>query len=439
VFHRVKQTRTAQWLRRALGDSPQSREGREQNHPADFFTKHQTTPDDPIRDCVYANFQDNLRRICGCSLEAGASVILSTVAVNLRDCPPLASLHRSDLTARERDRWDALYRKGIESEAGGRAAEAITYYRQAAEIDNHYAELHFHLARCSLAGGDRDAATRHFALARDWDALQFRTDSRLNEIIRHVAAECGDRRVHLVDAEKALANSSRCPDGIVGGEFFYEYVHFRFEGDYEMARALLPAVVQAIEQDRGIVPSQSSQVPTREQCARELAFTRWDEVNTLAAMAELTAKPPFTGQLDHAARQARIAREVKSVMDRVDGEFVDDVIRACRQAIEARPNDWQLRYNLGAFLHQLERYDEAARELDRVVQMLPQVGPFRTLLAYALGKAGHWDQAIDQFREVLKRDRHDKQAREGLAWARDMKKKGPESRRTQAPFDPSLR
>ena len=368
---------------------------------------------------MHRNFHDNLRRICACSLESGASVILSTVATNLRDFPPLGSLHDRHLTDLVRKKqWELLYRRGIESEGRGDMAEAIASFRRAADIDDHYAELHFRLARCYLATGDRDAAKRHFLHARDWDALQFCADSRLNDIIRQVATEYEGRRISLVKAEEAMALSERCPDGILGAEFFSEHVHFRFDGDYELARAILPAAVQALERDRGLSPSASAQVPTREQCARALAFTRWDEVNTAAAMAELTSRPPFTRQFDHAMRQARAEKDIKSVTDRIDEKFIDDVIQIYREAIEANPQDWQLRYNLGALLHQLKRHDEAARELEFVVRMLPHVPQCRILLGYALGNAGRWDQAADQFRQALKIDRHSGQARQGLTWAR---------------------
>ena len=421
LFHFVKQARTGQLIRRVFGDSPDVSGVSRHVQAPESFAKHLTAPDGPGREAVYHNFYDNLKRICQYSLESGASVIVSTIASNLRDCPPLGSLHDSRLTDLLRKKqWEVSYSRGTESEGRGQTAEAIAHYRQAAAIDDHYAELHFRLARCYLAAGDPNAAKRHFILARDWDALQFRADSRLNEIIGKVAAEHAGRRIALVDAETALAASGRCPDGILGSELFSEHVHLTFDGDYELARAVLPAAVQALERDRGFAPSTSAQVPTRQQCARELAFTRWDEVNTMAAMAELTAKPPFTRQLDHAARQARVEKQIKSVMDHVDEKFVNDVLQVYREAVAANPQDWQLRYNLGALLHQLGRCDEAARELDYVVQTLPHVPAYRILLGYALGKSGHWDLAAVQFREALKRDRRNKQAREGLAWAHKM-------------------
>jgi tetratricopeptide (TPR) repeat protein len=466
AFHRIKQTRTAQLLRRWLGVNPEAVQNKKKPPTAEFFQGHHTALDDPERDYVYGNFRRNLDRICASGIRAGATVVLSTVAVNLRDCPPIGSLHRTDLTGPQREEWERLYRKGAGLETAGDKAQAIACYEQAAALDDHYAELHFRLARCCLLAGDRDAARRHFVLARDGDALQLRADARLNGIVREVAAgfsggrksEAGGQRteggsvkaeglgdgskafaedhrqallddatratielVRLVEADAALAAGERCPDGIPGREFFYEHVHLRFDGDYELAKAILPAVIQSL-QERGLKVAESVPVPSREQCAKTLAFTAWDEVNTAAAMAKLTAKPPFTEQFEHAQRQAAAEKAVSAVTDRIDEAFVRQVIQTYRQAIDARPQDWRLRYNLGALLHQLERPQEAAAQFDSVVRTFPHLASFRVLLGYALGKAGMADQAIEQFRQALKRDSRSKEAREGLKWARAMKR-----------------
>ncbi|MBN1508384.1 MAG: tetratricopeptide repeat protein [Sedimentisphaerales bacterium] len=418
-FHRIKQARTGQLIRRVFGDDPAISGVSKQAQTPEFFSEHLNAQDSPGRAFVYRNFQENLRRICGYGLQSGASVIISTVASNLRDFPPLGSLHDTALVDPQRKtQWDVLYQRGIEADRRGDNVEAIACYRKAVDIDGHYAELHFRLARCYLAAGDVEAAKRHFLLARDWDALQFRADSRLNGIDAQVVTEYPGRPISFVDAEKALAASGRCPNGILGAELFSEHVHFRFNGDYEMARAILPAALQALERDKGLKPSAVVEVPSQQQCARELGYTKWDEVNIAAGMAKLTAKPPFTRQFDHDQRQARIEKEIKSIMSHVDQKFVADVIQAYREAIQAHPQDWQLHHNLGALLYQLERHDEAIPEFQYVVRTLPHVPAYRILLGYALGKSGRWDQAVVEFREALKRDRHDPQARQGLAWAR---------------------
>ncbi len=412
IFHFAKQTRTGQLLRRVFGANPEARQNRRLNRDRDFFEDHRTAFDDPQRDSVYRNFRVNLERICRYGLKAGAGVIVSTMGANLRDCPPLGSLHRRDWDVPQQEHWERSYLEGIRLETAGDPQQALSRYQEAMAIDDCYAELHFRVARCRLAVGDLEAARRAFALARDWDALQFRADGRINEIIREVSAN----RTRLVEVDKALAESEPCRDGIPGREFFYEHVHLRFPGDYEVARAILPAVVECLRQ-RDVTPSGSVEVLTSEQCAKELAFTPWDEVNTAAAMAKLTANPPFTGQLEHAQRQARAEEAITTAMARVDERFVEDVIHAYREAIAIRPGDWTLRYNLGTFLHQLRQFQEAAVCFDQVVQALPDVAAFHVLLGQALGQAGLPDQAAARFREALRRDPGCRPAREGLAWA----------------------
>jgi tetratricopeptide (TPR) repeat protein len=454
VFHFVKRTHTGQLFRRVLRVNPEARQNRKPTHTPEFFRAHYTSLDDPQRRYVYRNFRRHLERICRSGLDAGAGVVVATVAVNLRDCPPLGSLHRPDLTAAQRAQWDELYRQAVAWESKGDTPRALAACEQAAAIDDHYAELRFRLGRCRLRAGEREAAAVEFTQARDWDALQFRADSRINEIIREVAASLSDpgthppdgranapssgRALRLVEVDKALAASERCPDGIPGQEFFYEHVHLRFPGDYEVAKTLLPAVVAGLrargltaaaarpgpEGQAGAAPAtdEPTAVPTCEECARQLAFTRWDEVNTAAAMVKMTASLPFRLQLEHAQRQAAAEKAIAAVTDRIDEPFVNLATQAYRQAIAARPQDWHLHYNFGALLLELGRPQEAAAHFESVVRLFPHVPAFHVQLGRAHGSAGRLGEAIREFREALRRDPFCRPAREGLAWARRMSK-----------------
>ena len=92
-----------------------------------------------------------------------------------------------------------------------------------------------------MAAGDIATAQKEFAAARDVDALRFRCDSRLNDIIRQEAK--GD--IALTDGERALAEAS--PDGIPGHDLFYEHVHLTFLGNYVLARTITEAVEHALK------------------------------------------------------------------------------------------------------------------------------------------------------------------------------------------------
>ena len=115
----------------------------------EMFKERRVAADDDRLDAVYDGFQANLNRIIAAARKAGATVILSTVAVNLRDCAPFSG-------------------------EGARAAFE----------DGKFAE------------------------ARDLDELRFRADSNLNQITRNVGSWAG-AGVKLVDAEKLMGEAGR--------------------------------------------------------------------------------------------------------------------------------------------------------------------------------------------------------------------------------------
>ena len=57
-----------------------------------MFLNNQIAPDSPLKENVYRNFEKNLDDILNTGTGSGAKVLLNTVAVNLKDCPPFASL-----------------------------------------------------------------------------------------------------------------------------------------------------------------------------------------------------------------------------------------------------------------------------------------------------------------------------------------------------------
>ncbi len=65
----------------------------------EMFLENQIPPGDPRKDTVYRNFDANLRDIVTAGMNSGAKVILNTVAVNLKDSPPFASLNNTNLPA----------------------------------------------------------------------------------------------------------------------------------------------------------------------------------------------------------------------------------------------------------------------------------------------------------------------------------------------------
>ncbi len=367
-----------------------------------FFRKHRLPPDTLCRVAVCNNFRMNVKDICRATQASGAKVIASTVAVNLQDFPPLGSLHRAGLTAADLSSWDAVFAKGTNAEAGGRFAEAITNYLEAARVDDHFAELHFRLARCHLAAGQFEPARRHFESARDWDALAFRTDSRLNRIIREAAASRQGSGLFFVDAEQAFAEAAGDAK-VPGSRFFNDHVHLTFDGDYLLAQTFLPMVVKALGlADKPATAGAKPPVCSRQECAAALAFTEWDEIGVTAAMIRATAKPPYLDQLDHAEWQAKAQEALNQrgqAFQQQDG--FKRAAETYQAAIKRRPSDWEIHYNCGNFLNDFGNRPAAAAEFMAGIKIMPAFPPMRILFGQILWDTGKRSEAIEQFRETL--------------------------------------
>jgi len=313
----------------------------------EMFLDRQVRADSPEMRPVYANFAANLRDIAAVVHRAGAHVLISTVATNLKDCAPFASLHRENIRPDELLSWEKLVKEGADLESAGTYAEALKRYLAAEEVDPQYAELQFRIARCLWVLGDFAGARDRFVRAQDLDTLRFRADSKINEIIRSLA---GDPNVSVVDAAAVFANES--PHGVSGSELFYEHVHPNPRGNYLLASALFRRVASLLppELRSGAV---STDVVSQEQCDRLLAFTPYDQARVASLILSKLEHPPFTSQLNHSEELLRVKSEAE-----VSVEY-QEIVAAYQWAILQNPQDRLLHLNYGFLLH---RYEPAAAD-----------------------------------------------------------------------------
>ena len=404
TIQRAKMTRLAQLLKSAAAHLASPPPEVTQDMP--FYRRKRMAADDPRRAAVRENFRENLRAIGQTAHDAGAPLILATVPVNLRDCPPLASLHHPGLAPADAVRWDAEFAGAQALEQRGARDAALAAYSALLRTDDHFADLHFCLARGLAAGGDWEKARAHFALARDWDAMQFRADSQINRIIREVAAD--GRGIHLADAEEAMQSPLR-EDRVPGARLFYEHVHLRFDGDYLVAQTLLPQVVRALA-----LGEPAAAAPSRDDCARALAYTEFDEMDMLSAIATMTSLPPFLDQLDHTARQAEAERVVRERVARFDRAALQRATGIARAAVERAPDDWQLRFICGRMLLATGDAASAKEQLATAVRLMPSYAVTRMLLADCLARLHRLPEARAQLQEILRLDPENADARTSL-------------------------
>jgi tetratricopeptide (TPR) repeat protein len=360
----------------------------------DMFTENRLRFNDTRMSAVYDHFRDNLFEICRIGHRAGAKVIVSTVATNLKNCAPFGSLHRQDLTDSALKEWEVNYNAGIDLESAGKFEEAIVLYQKASAIDAEFADLSYRLARCFWALDQYEEARKHYVNARNLDALRFRADSRINDIIREIPAIRSDVDATVVDAESALQAAS--PQGIAGDRLFYDHVHLNFTGNYLLARS----VKEHIE---GILGMESPDNPLSEiECAERLALTPWDRYRMETEILGRMRSPAFAGQLDN--KEAIRRREVKkdSLQALLQPNVLSEVLETYLRAIAAREEDWVLRNNFGLLLLEAADHPAGAIEQFRSVQ---KIFPFDHLtqnnLGLAFARQGKLNQAIGCYKEAL--------------------------------------
>ncbi len=390
----LKGTRLGQWVGE-LADTPTEAgdwEGMQ------MFLNNRVASDDGRLERVYRQFAANLTAICRAGERVAAKVLLCSVAVNLKDCPPFAS---SGSGSGEEQGETQRLAEQIATGDGGKTKEYATRWiaplqeRLAAEPEN--ALLHYLLGRCQLAAGKTELATESLASARDLDLLRFRADARINEIIRSVAGAETGRGVHLVDVERAFNEDSAT--GIAGGDYFFEHVHFNFRGQYELARTLFAALCEQLPTE--IQPKNSSlpQAASFEVCAEALALTALEQRGVLNATLALVDKPPFLDQLGHrnwvAEQQAEVAR-----LEKVLATDSSALQAAYLTAVQQDPNDLILRRLAGRFLLANDQIERSLIQFETLAAALPEDHQPLVMLGQGYYEQGRYREAAGSFEKA---------------------------------------
>jgi tetratricopeptide (TPR) repeat protein len=393
----VKSTRLGQCLGALLTRSadPMEWQGME------LFLRYQVRSDSPGLRVVYDNFARNLAAIIEMGRRSGATVLLATVPVNLKDSPPFASQHRPGLSAAQLGQWDKCFACGRQAQDERRFAEALAAYQEASQIDADFAELAFRQAVCELAVGQGNAAEAHFRLARDLDTLRFRADSRLNQTIRRIAAVQG---ITLIDAEQEAAR--RSADGITDGALFYDHVHLTFTGNHLVAGMFATEIEKKLA---GRASSPGAALLMEADVARQLALTGFDRRRIAEEMRLRLQQPPFASQLNTRTRDEQW-REMLASLEAPPARFVPEY----QSATGLAPKDWVLCANFGRLLEAAGDESGAAVQWQELAHLLPdEPDPWFHLgnLAY---DAALYPRAQELFREAIKRKPECLEALNGL-------------------------
>ncbi|MDH7503109.1 MAG: hypothetical protein QHJ82_10445 [Verrucomicrobiota bacterium] len=351
---------------------------------------------DPVLQRIYANFENNLHAIVRLGLHARARIILTTMVSNLKDCAPFIEGEPPPLPPEKLAVWQTCFDEGTRSLEEGNTQIALARFKQASTLAAKHAGLQFRLGRASLATGDTNAAMRHHQAARDMDAFRARADSRINGIIKRVSQRYPHERVILMDAEQAFNTSSPC--GITGAEFMCDHVHFRFSGNYLLAR------LQAAAVSRFIPPNAQSKAEwlDEEACARKLAFTDWNRYRVAVSLRRQLSGNLFRRQFNHRDQEARLQNEIQSLLNANKPDAMPQQLAIYREAAAAMPNDWVLQDQLGNYLLAHADRRGASAAWSNAVQIAPYAFTPRYKLGLLLNQP---ETANDALTHLLRAER----------------------------------
>ncbi len=407
----LKRTRVGQAMDAALSGLRQGGHPPQQWAGMTLWSDELIQPDDKSLGRVYEHFQSNLRAILEAGRSAGVPVILCTVAANLKDCAPFKSVHDKALAPANLEAWQSAYAEGRALEGQRQHAEAMASYERALNLDRQFAELCYRAAHSALALGNVARAQTLFREARDRDALQFRTDSRLNEIIRRCAEDYGGNKVELLDAEALLAAAS--PQQVAGRELFYEHVHLKPEGNYLLARAIADRAVKALGLSSspgagaGLAsPDGQAAGPaewmTEAACFDALGLTEWNRFQLLDEIRKRMEQPPFTLQVDHEEQLAKLREELQQSRSSTKPFQLQRAAQVAAQAVAHRPEDPDLRWNLAELLATAGDASGAEREWRAVIRILPHTHYAYYNLGRLLESHGRAEEALNLFEACVR-------------------------------------
>jgi tetratricopeptide (TPR) repeat protein len=372
-----------------------------------MFTNNGVPHDDPRMAGVYSHYEDNLADIIATLRDKGMHVTLSSVPVNLRHSAPFLSVRRPDFPNDQLDPWRERTRRGAESADQGNWDDAIAYFQAALEIDPNYADTHFRLAAALENVGNLEEAKTHYERALDLDALRFRADTRINEIIQEVAAGIDSETFSFVDSAAAFEQASQPFQP--GWNLLLEHVHYDFAGNHILAAEISRSIVNDLTGTDDFEPLPGAEV------ARRIGFPNYDTIAEIQNLQGMIQHPPFTGQSNYTELAAFLGNKLERLNAAVGS--AEDLIRGRQDIVRSGQADWKVYFEL-AVLNQRQRNSEAMYYfLNQILELYPHNRESYMKLADALSKDGKWREVIPHLEQSLYYTRGDEEKiAETIGW-----------------------
>lgn len=385
----VRSTRTGQLLAAIWSESKSSAYRSQEWNGMESYTDASVRAEDPRLSVVYQNFSLNLQGILSLANNAGIKTVLSTVVSNIKDHSPFASIHRPGWNPEDAKSWKAVYDEAMIAWDLGESKSAIAKFAEAAHLDPEFAEVHFRLGRLEEALGETQFARKQYEDALHWDALRFRPDPHINQIIRQASAQNAGT-VLLVDAARVMGSDPDSSSSAPGREVFFDHVHFNWAGNFKMSGLLADGCLRQLF---GSDVEPNSMLDSS-QSAASVGYTPEAQLEMLGVIKQLTLKPPFTKQFTFSEDEAILQREIEGTTSSIKapGAALEDMNLLARAYADDKENAFlaerlgEMELNRGDPERALSLFDSA--ELNQ-----PKSAELSKAKALALVRLQRYDEA----------------------------------------------
>ena len=349
-----------------------------------MFTNHGVAHDDPRMESVYGHYEDNLISIIEALRKKGIHILLSSVPVNLRHSAPYLSVHSPELSNDQLDQWHELTRRGSQSSDQENWADAIGHFQAALEIDPDYADTHFRLATAFENVANFQEAKTHYQRALDLDALRFRADTRINQIIQKIAASVESDTFSFVDNAAAFEQASQPFQP--GWNLLLEHVHYDFSGNHVLAAEISRSIMSNLGASDDYQPLPGIEV------ARRIGFPNHDTIEDIKNLQGMIQHPPFPGQSNYTELQNFLRETLERVTREVGSSR--DVVQRRRDIVSSGHADWKVHFELAVLNQRLRNSTAMYYHLNQILEQYPHNRETYMKIAEAMSKDGKWREAI---------------------------------------------
>lgn len=404
----ARRTALGQWIARQQAVSASGLSLTQRWAGLEQFLERPIPATHPALPKVRETFAGNLREIIQYGLDSGAQVLVGTMAVNLTDCPPLGTGSPRDTNAPSTRSWLAAVESGKSADARGDLSAAVAAWTNAVALAPDDAETRYRLGMARLNANDPTGGRRDLELARDLDPLRFRADSGIIQATRDVAASFPSNRVRLVDADQDLKGAD--PERPPGADLFFEHVHLRPEGNYELAKLFAESIVATM----GNPPGPTAWL-SLEDCLDRLGWNPFAASKLWGQVRTLSQRPPFSHQSHAAIRDQFVDDRIADATRDARTLGLTAAVTRLKSAVGEHPEDWELREQLARLLQMGRQWTNAAAEEREVLRRAPGyvVGWYQ--LGESLAQSGERDAAVEAYQRALAIRPDFNEARLGLA------------------------